>query len=122
MGLFRRRRPLHVDLRFLVTTAGADAPFLGVVTLVSGGMGRLSSEVSTRVEYLRGADDPDGAGDAADAALLGIFCPLAPQERSAAERPAAGDEERAASSMAASASCNPAFFSSPSRFLLKADR
>jgi hypothetical protein len=39
---------------FLVSTAGQMLLFLGVITLVSGGMQQTSAEVSTRVEYLGG--------------------------------------------------------------------
>ena len=42
----------YTSTGFLVTTAGQMLLFLGVVTLVSGGMQQTSSEVSTRVEYL----------------------------------------------------------------------
>lgn len=42
----------YTSTGFLVTTAGQMLLFLGVVTLVSGGMQQTSNEVSTRVEYL----------------------------------------------------------------------
>lgn len=42
----------YTSTGFLISTAGQMLLFLGVVTLVSGGMQQTSSDVSTRVEYL----------------------------------------------------------------------
>lgn len=42
----------YTSTGFLISTAGQMLLFLGVVTLVSGGMQQTSHEVATRVEYL----------------------------------------------------------------------
>ena len=42
----------YTSTGFLISTAGQMLLFLGVVTLVSGGMQQTSHDVSTRVEYL----------------------------------------------------------------------
>lgn len=42
----------YTSTGFLISTAGQMLLFLGVVTLVSGGMQQTSHEVTTRVEYL----------------------------------------------------------------------
>jgi len=42
----------YTSTGFLISTAGQMLLFLGVVTLVSGGMQQTSQDVSTRVEYL----------------------------------------------------------------------